>query len=165
MRAGQAAREGTPLGLTGATGPTAVGTSRGHHLATEPGWGLRRTLPCSLPQGRGEASLPPLPGQCPPWAQCCARRCHCQRANGRSLFLHLCPSLAGGEAQVWRSRRQGQVQGCTGLKALRSLTGLRLSPVPLRSHCLPSTAVAGCQELRVGSPSVMAPKQELTCLP
>ena len=120
-RVDQMARGGTPPGLTGGSwNPPALGTSRGHHLATEPGRSLGRTLPCCLPQGQRRDLLTLLlPGQCPSWAPDAAPTALIAKINGRSLTLHLCPLLAGEEAQAQRRRSQGLVQGHTGPEALR----------------------------------------------
>ena len=69
VRVDQAATEGTPLVLTRAHRTH----SSGNILRAPPchrAWLGPEKDPAPQPaSGRGEASLPPLPGQCPPWAQ------------------------------------------------------------------------------------------------
>ena len=111
--------------------------------------GAGRTLPCSLPQRTGEAALPPLPGQCPSWAQ----------------MLHLPPSLPKSKQALsvppllptpgWRGSAVPEKQEAGPCSRSHRTQGPEVGsqdsgcpPVPLGSYCLPSTAVARCQELQ-----------------
>lgn len=159
-RVDQTAREGTPPGLTGGSrNPPALGTSRGHHLASEPGRSLGRTLPCCLPQGQRRDLLTPLlPGKRPSWAPDAAPMALIAKINGHSLTLHLCPLLAGGSPgpETQESGPCSRSHRTRGPEVSSEDSGW--SPLsPWGGHCLSTSVAARCQELGMGRPLVVAP--------
>lgn len=131
VRVDRVAREGAPLVLTGAHRTRGSGNTWRTPPCHRAWLGPEGPCPAACLSGEERPPYPHSQGSALPGHRCCTCRLYCQRANRCSLFLHFSPFLAGGEAQARRSRRQGRVQGHTGLKALRWAHRTQAAPLSL----------------------------------